>query len=324
VDELNHKTFDGLELYVGRAQKKLERERELRSTFDKLKRERMSKYQGVNLYVKNLDDSIDDQRLRQEFTHCGTITSAKVMSDDRGQSKGFGFVCFASSDEATSAVTQMNSKMIMNKPIYVALAQRKDQRRAQLEAQHAQRAAALRGMQSGMGPIFPGPHHPMFFPPSRYLPHPMMARGGGRFPPGPGRGNYNPSSGMGQSPNYPLPGGPSRGRGIRPKTRQDHQNPGQNYGIKFTSNVRNPSMGEPSLSPSLPDKQILGETLYTQISAILMSKHGNDSLAGKITGMLLESMIPTDLVQISTNQSLLSERINDALKILESHGLFKN
>lgn len=40
--------------------------------------ERLNRYQGVNLYVKNLDDSIDDERLRKEFTPFGTITSAKV------------------------------------------------------------------------------------------------------------------------------------------------------------------------------------------------------------------------------------------------------
>lgn len=36
-------------------------------------------FQGVNLYVKNLDDSIDDERLRKEFAPYGTITSAKVF-----------------------------------------------------------------------------------------------------------------------------------------------------------------------------------------------------------------------------------------------------
>lgn len=35
--------------------------------------------QGVNLYVKNLDDGIDDERLRKEFSPFGTITSAKVL-----------------------------------------------------------------------------------------------------------------------------------------------------------------------------------------------------------------------------------------------------
>jgi polyadenylate-binding protein len=65
-------------LYVGRAQKKAERQQELKRKFEQLKIERLNRYQGVNLYVKNLDDTIDDERLRKEFTPFGTITSAKV------------------------------------------------------------------------------------------------------------------------------------------------------------------------------------------------------------------------------------------------------
>mgnify|MGYP000939409942 CR=1 FL=1 len=65
-------------LYVGRAQKKAERQQELRRRFEQMKIERLNRYQGVNLYVKNLDDSIDDERLRKEFTPFGTIMSAKV------------------------------------------------------------------------------------------------------------------------------------------------------------------------------------------------------------------------------------------------------
>lgn len=34
--------------------------------------------QGVNLYIKNLDDTIDDDKLRKEFSPFGSITSTKV------------------------------------------------------------------------------------------------------------------------------------------------------------------------------------------------------------------------------------------------------
>merc|ERR550532_2102800 len=67
VDELNGVEMFGKTLYVGRAQKKAERQQELKKKFEQLKLERLNRYQGVNLYVKNLDDTIDDERLRKEF-----------------------------------------------------------------------------------------------------------------------------------------------------------------------------------------------------------------------------------------------------------------
>mmetsp|Transcript_5214 Transcript_5214/g.6821 ORF Transcript_5214/g.6821 Transcript_5214/m.6821 type:complete len:778 (+) Transcript_5214:209-2542(+) len=154
------------ELYVGRAQKKAERERELRAKYEAEKMDRISKFQGVNLYVKNLDDTVTDDILRDEFSQMGTITSARVMKDLKdGQSRGFGFVCYATPEEATRAVNEMNGKLLANKPIFVALAQRREVRRAQLEAQHNSRGQPQQGQPGQPGMMRGGPMGaPMGYP----------------------------------------------------------------------------------------------------------------------------------------------------------------
>lgn len=213
VEELHDKDFHGQNLYVGRAQKKHEREEELRKQYEQARQEKASKYTGVNLYVKNLTDDVDDDKLRDLFSTFGTITSTKVMRDsndrpatpdsdknkenkkeeakkdeapeDGGKegededkqdakktdapkgiprSRGFGFVCFSNPDEASKAVSDMNGKMISGKPLYVALAQRKDVRKSQLEASIQQRNTlrqqqAVAGMSAGYIPptVFYGP-----------------------------------------------------------------------------------------------------------------------------------------------------------------------
>uniref|UniRef100_H3DKL7 Polyadenylate-binding protein n=1 Tax=Tetraodon nigroviridis TaxID=99883 RepID=H3DKL7_TETNG len=147
VDEMNGTELNGKVIYVGRAQKRLERQGELKRKFELIKQDRIQRYQGVNLYVKNLDDGIDDERLRKEFAPYGTITSAKVMTDGP-QSRGFGFVCFSSPEEATKAVTEMNGRIVATKPLYVALAQRREERKAILTNKYMQRLATLRTMSS--------------------------------------------------------------------------------------------------------------------------------------------------------------------------------
>jgi len=127
---------------------------ELKKKFEQMKLERMTRFQGVNLYVKNLDDTIDDERLRTEFAPFGTITSAKVMNEE-GRSKGFGFVCFSSPEEATKAVTEMNGRIIVSKPLYVALAQRKEDRKAHLASQYMQRVTGMRMQQMGQQMAYP-------------------------------------------------------------------------------------------------------------------------------------------------------------------------
>ncbi|KAK9282393.1 hypothetical protein L1049_005310 [Liquidambar formosana] len=47
----------------------------------------------ANLFVKNLDPSVDGSRLQGIFCNFGNIISCKV-AEENGQSKGFGFVQF--------------------------------------------------------------------------------------------------------------------------------------------------------------------------------------------------------------------------------------
>ncbi|CAF0765050.1 unnamed protein product [Didymodactylos carnosus] len=164
VKALNSYTLGDKQLYVGRFQKKHERTAETKRRKEIQRQERMNKYQGVNLYIKNLDDTIDDEHLKKEFSKFGTITSAKVMTDG-GRSKGFGFVCFSAPDEATKAVTEMNGSIVGSKPLYVALAQRKEERRVHLTNQHMQRMQTSRMQNPQMPMQFSMPYLPTMAPP---------------------------------------------------------------------------------------------------------------------------------------------------------------
>jgi len=379
-----HETKIGEEqLYVAPHQKKHERERELRIRWEQKKANRQKQYQGVNLYIKNLMDNIDDGRLLAEFNKFGAIKSAKVMLDEQKKSKGFGFVCFANPEDATKAVTDMNGRMLEGKPLYVALAQPKEVRRAQLEAQYAARAGV------GFGPqMYHGPSGAPLFYPQRPLMYPQG------MPMVPGRWNPQAQGGPGgminlagpQSINYglvPMPprqgggGGPQgrgRGRGRGGGAggqRQPQQGMGQPYGdqrrgvseVHYTNNVRNQPLGsqaplpgrqagvpgqpraapaarapvvapKPVSAPVVPapapsaaaaqppltikalaaappsqKKQMIGERLFPLVLA------HQPTLAGKITGMLLE-MDNGELINLLEDPVALKEKMEEALAVL--------
>jgi polyadenylate-binding protein len=303
VNALNDTEYNGKTIFVGRAQKKIEREAELRSRFEQMKMEHMTKYQGVNLYIKNLDDDIDDTKLRGIFDPFGTITSAKVMTDSgKTGSKGFGFVCFSTPEEATKAVTEMNGKIVGSKPLYVALAQRKELRKAQLEAQFAQRAKMAQripgpAMYNGQPPMFYGgqPGQPGFVYPQ------MMPRG--RFP-----GPYPQPM-----PNYVMVAGAGRGGAVK------HGRGGPSRrGMKNATPAAAPHEPLPSafaqmLAPLPPDdqKRLCGEKIYPIVAK------AQPSLAGKITGMILESAYVDELVRLIEDPDALNEKIAEALKVLK-------
>jgi polyadenylate-binding protein len=115
-------------LYVARAQKRTERSIILNR---KNRRGGRSEFPasnqglGSNLYVKNLTADVDDQKLHQMFSKFGEITSAKVMTDQSGRSRLFGFVAFKLREEATRALQEMQNSIVNGKRLYVARAQPK-------------------------------------------------------------------------------------------------------------------------------------------------------------------------------------------------------
>jgi RNA recognition motif-containing protein len=101
---------------------------------------------GTNLYVKHLAEDVDDDKLLLLFAPFGIVKSAKVMSDDNGRSKGFGFVNFSSPAAAARAVVEMHGKLIGTKPLYVSLAQRKEDRQARNQNLAGQRLYRINRM----------------------------------------------------------------------------------------------------------------------------------------------------------------------------------
>lgn len=332
VEKLDGYTEDEKTWVVCRAQKKSEREAELKAKFEAERRERMEKMAGANLYIKNLEDGTDDDKLRELFKEFGTITSCRVMRDASGTSRGSAFVAFSSPDEATRAVTEMNGKMVGAKPLYVALAQRKEERRMRLQAQFASRTVG--GMPGGMAPYMPPPGvpgAPMYYgqpPPGMMPPQPQPGFGFQPVMPGgprPGMPGMPGQYGMPMPQRQGVPGaqrgrggrgGPNGGRGQRPNMR---------YNANAVNAVPMPPMPAEAapanpmavlasqLSAASPDQQrmILGEALYPLVEA------KDAANAAKITGMLLE-MDQSEVLHLVESPDALASKVQEAVAVLKA------
>ncbi|XP_061599029.1 polyadenylate-binding protein 4 [Cololabis saira] len=354
VEEMNGTELNGKTVFVGRAQKKMERQAELKRKFEMLKQERISRYQGVNLYIKNLDDTIDDEKLRKEFSPFGSITSAKVMLEE-GRSKGFGFVCFSSPEEATKAVTEMNGRIVGSKPLYVALAQRKEERKAHLTNQYMQRIAGMRAMpanaiinqfQPTSGYFMPAvpqaQNRTTYYAPNQLAqmrPNPRWQQQGGR-----GQGGFQGIPGSLRQPGprtnmrHMNPGtqGP-RGQSMGPRPSMGVPGPRAMPPYKYATGVRNPNpqvvqpialqqaqaavhvQGQEPLTASMlaaapPQEQ--KQMLGERLFPLIQAMHAN--LAGKITGMLLE-IDNSELLHMLESHESLRSKVEEAVAVLQAH-----
>ncbi|KFK30042.1 hypothetical protein AALP_AA7G209600 [Arabis alpina] len=344
VESLNGHKFDDKEWYVGRAQKKSERETELRVRYEQNLKEAAEKFQSSNLYVKNLDPTISDEKLKDLFSPFGTVTSCKVMRDPTGISKGSGFVAFSTPEEATEAMSQLSGKMIESKPLYVAIAQRKEDRRVRLQAQFSQpRPVAMQPSLGPRMPIYPpggpGIGQQMFYgqaPPNMIPPQagfgyqqqlvPGMRPGGGHVP-----NFYMPmvQQQQQQRPGGRRPGGIQQSQQQVPMMQQPQMHPrarmmrypqGRGSGGDVPPyDMGNNNMPLPigalasNLAHASPEQQrtMLGESLYP-----LVEQLEADS-AAKVTGMLLE-MDQTEVLHLLESPEALKAKVSEAMDVLRS------
>ncbi|KAI4964645.1 hypothetical protein ZWY2020_060088 [Hordeum vulgare] len=355
-EALNGIALGAKTLYVARAQKKAERKQYLQLLHEEKRNEIITKSNGSNVYIKNISDEVDDDTLRERFAEFGNITSVKIMRDDKGISKGFGFVCYSTPDEAKCAVSSMRGVMFYGKPLYVAIAQRKEDRKARLE----QRFAELATMAGTASPVIPTGY------PHVYFAHPST-----HFPQGPSRqGFMYPPIGLGQEWRqnvYPSPHSIQQIHApLMPNTpRQYRNNRGRMTGNMMTfphavNYVSHPQAAKDFMSMSRqqfghakyippdvmsnglaihhsgpissvndsfasllaaapPDQQrdMLGNRIYP-----LVERYHPD-LASKITGMLLE-LDTSYLLSMLNSQDTLAAKVNECVQALQGQQSTKN
>ncbi|PIA47867.1 hypothetical protein AQUCO_01400454v1 [Aquilegia coerulea] len=346
VEKLNGTTVsDDKVWYVTKALSKSEREAELRARSEQERNGESEKIQGTNLYLKNLDDDINDDSLKELFSEFGSITSCKGMLDPHGR--------------AGDLVSEMNGKMIGRKPLYVAVAQRKEERKARLQAHFAQiRVPNMAPVPSGVIGFHPGG--------PRIVPQPLyLGQGAHGFPPQHAYGFQQqllPGIRPGVAPNFIVPypiqrqGQPGQRMGARgggtPQQMQQQQqmlNRNANQGFRYIPNGRS-GAADPSLVPqgimspmvarpldpmglpvsmdgrpgpvfmstlasalasANPEQQrlMLGEQLFPLVDRL---EHDH---AGKVTGMLLE-MDQTEVLHLIESPDALKKKVGEAINVL--------
>ncbi|HEX4823687.1 MAG TPA: RNA-binding protein [Candidatus Polarisedimenticolaceae bacterium] len=76
---------------------------------------------GTRLYVGNLPFSADDDQVRELFGQNGrNVVEVKLVTDrDTGRPRGFGFVEMGSSEDADSAIRDLNGREFGGRPLTV-------------------------------------------------------------------------------------------------------------------------------------------------------------------------------------------------------------
>ena len=112
IAKMNGILLKGRRVFVGQFKPRKEREAELRAKENIF----------TNVYIKNFGDDVDDECLKEAFGEFGSVLSVRVMTDESGKSKAFGFVNFENFEDAKKVIEGMNGKVLNGNQVYVGRA----------------------------------------------------------------------------------------------------------------------------------------------------------------------------------------------------------
>ncbi|GAA6011670.1 hypothetical protein JCM11491_004727 [Sporobolomyces phaffii] len=158
---------------------------------------------GANLFIGNLDPNVDERMLFDTFMAFGTLVQPAKISRDQatGASKGFGFVSYDSFEASDSAIESMNSQFLMNKPVTVGYAFKKDGK-GERHGTPAERLLAAQARKNNAFPTQAPPPPSMMYHQQQHFPGQQQQQQyhlAGQAPP-------NPQQGMIPPPPPPPPG----------------------------------------------------------------------------------------------------------------------
>jgi nucleolin len=83
------------------------------------------------LYVGNLFFEVTAPQLEAEFAKFGEVSNSRVVTDDRGLSKGFAYIEFANQQQADAAVASLNQRVFQGRRLSVQYHKRREAGRGQ-------------------------------------------------------------------------------------------------------------------------------------------------------------------------------------------------
>lgn len=71
------------------------------------------------IYVGNLSYNVSENAVKEAFAAIGEVLSVRLITDETGRMKGFGFVEMAQDEDAAKAITSLNGTTFMGRNIIV-------------------------------------------------------------------------------------------------------------------------------------------------------------------------------------------------------------